>query len=173
MPFLVQGLLLCYWSCILGVLFSVPEPSGRAFNVGAVTPPLSPNAVSKCFPQEWHGGRGHGSTAQPGVPLEPGGLSQGEEEALGAQWGGLQQKELPRSAVEQGRGTSVLPCFTWSSGLGLPSCPRGSHCSHLVSLPHGPRSPPAGASLSLSLHAASGKAAGPGAGGGFLAQLLW
>lgn len=64
--------------------------------VGAVTPALSPNALC----HEWHGGRGHGSAAQPEVPLEPGGLGHGEGGPLGAQWGGVQQRELPRGAVE-------------------------------------------------------------------------
>lgn len=36
--------------------------------VGAVTAPLFPNALCECFPQQWHGRRGHGSTAPAWCP---------------------------------------------------------------------------------------------------------
>lgn len=157
-----------FWGSFCQLLLSAPEPSGGDFMwvvlpcvlVGAVTPRLSPGAL--CCPQGWRGGRGHSSSPSP-VPLW--GLGQGR----GSPWGtvgrqgqrGLQLKELPR-------GSSVLPCLTWSSALGLPSCLCGSHCSHLVSLPPGPRCPPVGASPELPKlfprwHAASG---------GFLQLLL-
>lgn len=91
--------------------------------VGAVVPPLSPNALSECFPQEWLGGRGQSSTAPAWCPsgawVAAGGLSHGE--SLGAQWVGRQgqrglEQEMSRGAVEQCRGTSasLLHLEIWS-----------------------------------------------------------
>lgn len=122
-PCLVQGLLLSYWSWVLGLLLSAPELLGEHFTwvvlpclmVGAVTPHLSPGALWKCCPRNGMEGGDRAALPQPGVPLEPGGqlgLGQGRG---GAPWGtvGLQghlleQEELPRGAVEQCRGTSAL-----------------------------------------------------------------
>lgn len=98
---------------------------------------------ASAFPTNGMEGGDTAALPQPSVPLEPGWQLGGSAMGRwGAPWGTagwqgqceLGQKELPRGAVEQCRGTSVLPCFTWSSGLGLPSCPCGSHCSNLMSL---------------------------------------
>lgn len=59
--------------------------------VGAVTAPFSPNALCKCFPQKWCGGRGHGSTAPAWCPsgawVAARGLCHGERGSpLGCSW---------------------------------------------------------------------------------------
>lgn len=159
MPFLVQGLLLCYWSWILGVLFSAPEPSGRAFNLGGCT--LSGGGCSysslfpKCFMQVlspemvWREGTWQHCPSL--VSLwslggSPGALPRGEGEPFGVQLGsrvsvGWSRRSCPRVLWSR---SGVPQCFAWNSGPSLPSCPCGSHCSNLVSLPTGPRSPPVG-----------------------------
>lgn len=92
------------------------------------------------FPRNGLEGGDRAALPQPGVPLEPGWQLGGS--AMGSPlghsgWGGRVSVGWSRrcpGVLWSSAGVPLLPCFTWRSGLSLPSCPCGSHCSNLVSL---------------------------------------